>query len=161
MGKLPRILLVLFSFLILNNCAFSLEYEDTANNPRLVNLSEKQFEYLRSMEKRHYGRAFEYENSIDRIERLEIDYFDEVQKGNISERLKRLRMESTREALSGTAMTPMMQETFNSRYISPRTTDTSHYNNDVGIIDGLIRLWWPDLFAQLKEYRKIKDLTFE
>ena len=148
-------------FLFLNLNTFSLEYENTADNPRLINLSEKQFQYLREMEKRHYGRTFEYENSIDRIERLEIDYFDEVQKGNISQRLKNLRMESTREAISGTAMTPMMQETFNRKYISPRTTDTSHYNNEVGLIDGFIRLWWPDLFAQLTEYRKMKDLTFE
>ncbi len=160
MGKLPKIICVWFSVLCMQYCAFALEYENTADNPRLVNLSEKQHQYLRSMEKRRFGRAYEYENSIDRIERLEIEYFDEVQKGNISQRLKNLRMESTRDAISGTAMTPMMQDTFNRRYISPRTTDTSHYN-EVGIIDGLIRLWWPDLYEQLKEYRKIKDLTFE
>jgi hypothetical protein len=140
--------------------AFCSEYENTADNPRLVNLSEQQYQYLRSMEKRRFGRAYECENSIDRIERLEIEYFDEPQKGNISERLKNLRMESTRDAISGTAMTPMMQSTFNSSYISPRTTDTSHYN-EVGLIDGFIRLWWPDLYEDLKEYRKIKDLTFE
>lgn len=160
MGKLPKIILIWFYVLCLNSLAIAFEYENTSDNPRLVNLSEKQFQYLRSMEKRRFGRAYEYENSIDRIERLEIEYFDEPQKGNISERLKNLRMESTRDAISGTAMTPMMQDTFNSSYISPRTTDTSHYN-EVGLIDGLIRLWWPNLYEDLKEYRKIKDLTFE
>ena len=160
MGKLPKYLFVWFLVLCLHCNAIAFEYENTADNPRLVNLSEQQYQYLRSMEKRRFGRAYEYENSIDRIERLEREYFDEPQKGNISQRVKNLRMESTRDAISGTAMTPMMQDTFNRRYISPRTTDTSHYN-EVGLIDGFIRLWWPDLYEQLKEYRKIKDLTFD
>ena len=76
MGKLPKIICVWFSVLCMQYCAFALEYENTADNPRLVNLSEKQHQYLRSMEKRRFGRAYEYENSIDRIERLEIEYFD-------------------------------------------------------------------------------------
>ena len=96
---------------------------------------------------------------MDRIERLEMDFFDEIQVGSVTQRLKNLKLESSRAAVSGTAMTPMVQDTFNPRYVSSRFTDTSHYN-DVGIIDGLIRVWWPDLFAELSEYRKYKEACF-
>ena len=176
MGRLPKIVFV-WLVLLISGSAFSEENdlmdinkipflydesilkENTADNPRLVNLSPDQYRALDVIEKRLYGNSFGFENSIDRIERLEMDFFDEIQKGTPSERIKTLKLESSRAAISGTAMTPMMQETFNRRYISPLNTNTSHYN-EVGIIDGLIRLWWPDLYKDLQEYRKYKEANF-
>ena len=57
-------------------------------------------------------------------------------------------------------MTPMMYSTFNQRYINPRGEDAPAYYDDVGIIDGLIRVWWPDFYNQLSEYRKFKEANF-
>ena len=159
MGRLPKIIVLIFAFLCINLSVLSFEYENTADNPRLVNMTEKQYKDLKTIEKRLYGNSFEFENTMDRIERLEMDFFDEIQVGSVTQRLKNLKLESSRAAVSGTAMTPMMQDTFNPRYVSSRFTDTSHYN-DVGIIDGLIRVWWPDLFAELSEYRKYKEACF-
>ena len=56
-------------------------------------------------------------------------------------------------------MTPMMDSTFNKKYINPRGGDNIYYD-DVGIIDGLIRVWWPDFYARISEYRRYKEDNF-
>lgn len=160
MGFLPKKICIIFVFLSLFFLpVFSLEIENTADNPRLVNLCPEQFKALKMIEKRIYSNSFEFENSIDRIERLELDLFDEIREGSVSDRIKSLKIASTQYALRGTAMTPMMQSTFNTRYINPRGADVP-YHEDVGIIDGLIQVWWPDLYEQLSEYRRYKEANF-
>ena len=159
MGKMPKLL---FFGLVLLTCqisALSFEYENTADNPRLINLSPEQHKALDRIEKRAYGNSFGFDNTVDRIERLEMDFFEEIQSGSISERLKILQIESTRAAIRGTAMTPMMESTFNTRYINPKGGELP-YHEDVGIIDGFIRLWWPDFYNTINEYRKYKEANF-
>ena len=160
MGFLRKglIIFIVMPFFCISS-AFSLEIENTADNPRLVNLCPEQFRALKMIEKRIYSNCFEYENTIDRIERLEIDLFDEIRVGSATQRINALKLASTDFALRGTAMTPMMQSTFNSRYINPRGADIK-YHEDVGIIDGLIRVWWPDFYKQLTEYRRYKEANF-
>lgn len=140
--------------------AFSFEIENTADNPRLVNLSPQQYKALDMVEKRIYNNTFDYENNMDRIERLELDIFNEIRKGTPTQRINSLKLASTNIALRGTAMTPMMDSAFNQRYINPRGEDAPAYYDDVGIIDGLIRTWWPDFYSQLSEYRKYKEANF-
>ena len=158
MPNFHRSFLLLFIFFLLPVYSLSLEIENTADNPRLVNLSPQQFRTLDMIEKRIYNNSFGFENTMDRIERLELDLFNEIQKGNASQRLNTLKIESTKIAVRGSAMTPMMDATFNSRYINAKG-DIPYYE-DVGIIDGLIRVWWPDLYNQLNEYRKFKEANF-
>ena len=86
--------------------------------------------------------------------------FRAVQRGTPTQRINTLKLESTRIAIRGTAMTPMMMDTFNTKYINPRGEINSYSTDDVGLIDGLIRLWWPDFYAQVVEYRKYKEATF-
>ena len=138
---------------------FAFEIENTADNPRLVNLSPEQFRALANIEKRIYRNSFPYENTVDRLERLEMDLFHGIQKGTPTQRINTLKIESTRVVLRGTSMTPMMMDTFNSKYINPRG-EGGIYHDDVGIIDGLIRVWWPNFYAQLSEYRKYKEANF-
>ena len=161
MGKLPkRLLFSLFYIILFISPVLSLEIENTADNPRLVNITEQQLRELATIEKRIYENSFPYENTVDRLERLELDLFRAVQKGTPTQRINTLKLESTRVGLRGTAMTPMMMDTFNTRYINPRGEINSYSSEDVGIIDGLIRLWWPDFYAQVVEYRKYKEATF-
>ena len=159
MGKMPKILYVWFFILLLQLSAMSFQYENTADNPRLVSLTPQQYKALKIIEKRLYGNSFEFENTVDRVERLEMDFFEEIQKGTITERINTLKIESTRTAIRGTAMTPMMESTFNTRYINPKGGELP-YHEDVGIIDGLIRLWWPDFYNTLNEYRRYKEANF-
>lgn len=136
-----------------------LEIENTADNPRLVNITEQQLKALATIEKRIYSNSFPAQNTIDRLERLELDLFKAIQKGSPTQRIETLKLESTRIALRGTAMTPMMMSTFNTKYINPRG-ESGAYIEDVGIIDGLIRVWWPDFYAKILEYRRYKEATF-
>jgi hypothetical protein len=136
-----------------------LEIENTADNPRLVNITEQQLKALATIEKRIYSNSFPSQNTIDRLERLESDLFKAIQKGSPTQRIETLKLESTRIALRGTSMTPMMMSTFNTKYINPRG-ETGAYIEDVGIIDGLIRVWWPDFYAKILEYRRYKEATF-
>ncbi len=160
MGKLPKNIFVCFIILFFPISAFCSEFENTADNPRLVNLTPQQFRSLDTIEKRIYNHSYYNDNTMDRIERLELDLFDSIQKGSPTQRLNTLRLESTKVALRGTAMTPMMMDNFNSRYINPRGEDAPRYYDDVGIIDGLIKVWWPDFYAKLSEYRKYKEANF-
>ncbi len=161
MGRLPKFFFVWFLVLFfIPYSGFAFELENTADNPRLVNLTPQQFRALDTIEKRIYNNSFYNENTIDRIERLELDLFHEIRKGTPTQRINTLRIESTKIALRGTAMTPMMQDTFNTRYINPRGEDAPAYYDDVGIIDGLIRVWWPDFYDKISEYRKYKEANF-
>ena len=160
MGKLPQRLclwLVLLFFIPYSCIAF--EIENTADNPRLVNLSPEQHRDLATIEKRIYSNSFPYENTIDRLERLEMDLFHGIQRGSATQRINTLKIESSRVVLRGTAMTPMMMDTFNTKYINPRG-ESVLYHDDVGIIDGLIRVWWPNFYARISEYRKYKEANF-
>ena len=160
MAKLPKnICIYAFILFFIPFSCFAFEIENTADNPRLVNLSPEQFRALANIEKRIYRNSFPYENTVDRLERLEMDLFHGIQKGTPTQRINTLKIESTRVVLRGTSMTPMMMDTFNSKYVNPRG-EGGVYHDDVGIIDGLIRVWWPSFYAQLSEYRKYKEANF-
>ena len=138
-------------------CETKLNIENTALNPRLVNLAPEQFKALEIMEKRLYKTIYDNDNNIDRIERLELEYFNEIRNGTATQRINALKIASGRAAIRGTAMTPMMMESFNSRFINQHP---EIYHDDVGIIDGLVRLWWPDFYSKVTEYRKYKEENF-
>lgn len=161
MGYLPKQVCIL-GIIILSffSCANALEIENTADNPRLVNLCPEQFRALKMVEKRVFSNSFEDENTIDRIERLELAMFDEIRVGTPTQRINSLKLASTAHALRGTALTPRIQSTFNTKYINPRGEDAPTYYDDVGIIDGLIRVWWPDIYAKISEYRRYKEANF-
>lgn len=159
MAKMPKkiiIWIISIIFIPFSVCAF--EIENTADNPRLVNITAQQYKALDTIEKRIYNNSFYQENTMDRIERLELELFNEIQSGTPTQRINALRLESTRVAIRGTAMTPMMHDAFNTRYINPRGEGI--YHDDVGLIDGLIRAWWPNFYNTLSDYRKYKEANF-
>ena len=159
MAKLPKILIVWIFFFscVISSEMQALDIENTADNPRLVNLTINQYKAIEIMEKRLYNNTFDKDNNIDRIERLELNYFERIREGTVSQRINALKIASGQAAIRGTAMTPMMMETFNSRYINQHP---DIYHDDVGIIDGLVRLWWPNFYARVTEYRKFKESNF-
>ena len=157
MRKSLKMIIVICVCIIVQNSINALEIENTADNARLVNLAPEQYKALSVMEKRLYRMTFDDEDNIDRIERLELDYFDEIRTGTASQRINALKIASGQAAIRGTAMTPMMMDSFNSRYINQRP---DIYHDDVGIIDGLVRLWWPEFYSHVTEYRKYKEKNF-
>ncbi len=157
MGKLPKIFYIVFVCVIFSSSlVFSFELENTADNPRLVNIAPEQMHELSVIENRIYGNSFKGQNTLERIERLEMDLFHGFQNGTLNQRLNTLKIESTRAALRGNAMTPMMMSAFNTKYINS-STNYSTYHEDVGLIDGLIKVWYPDFYNMLENYRKFKE----
>lgn len=159
MFKKTKKIIIVISILFVNQTIFAFEIENTADNPRLVNISIQQLKDLKNVEKRIFDKSYEGENTIDRLERLELELFQSIQKGSATNRLNVLKLESMRATIRGTAMTPMMMDTFNPKYINPRGEGIS-YHDDVGIIDGLIKVFWPDFYATISEYRKYKEANF-
>ncbi len=167
MGKLPKIFIVWLVLFTVSASSYAedeiiyigkdIGIENTMDNPRLVNLTPQQYRALDTIEKRIYNNSFNFENTMDRIERLEMDLFQGIQKGTPTQRINTLKIESTKMALRGTPMTPMMNDVFNQHYINPKG---GAYYDDVGIIDGLIRVWWPDFYETLSQYRKYKEANF-
>ncbi len=158
MGRLPKLFIVCCILFFSATVGYSSEFENTADNPRLINLAPEQFRALDMVEKRVFGNTFAWKNTLDRIENLELQLFQSIQHGTPTQRINALRLESTKTALRGTSMTPMMESNFNSRYINPRSE--GNYYDDVGLIDGLIKVWWPDFYAKLSEYRRYKEANF-
>lgn len=160
MAKMPKkIKLFLMVLILIQYSCFAFEIENTADNPRLVNITKQQLRTLSSIEKRIYDKSYKGENTIDRLERLELYLFHGIQSGTPTQRINSLKLESSRVALRGTAMTPMMMDTFNTKYLNPRGEGIA-YHDDVGLIDGLIKVWWPDFYAQIDEYRRFKEANF-
>ena len=160
MVKVPKFLFVwIIVLFFVPYSTYAFEYENTADNPRLVNITKQQLRALSTIEKRIYDKSFQGENTIDRLERLELELFHGIQAGTPTQRINTLKLESSRVAIRGTAMTPMMMDTFNTKYLNPRGEGIV-YRDDVGLIDGLIRAWWPNFYAQVSEYRKFKEANF-
>lgn len=160
MAKLPKkFSLWLMVLIIIPYSCFAFELENTADNPRLINITKQQYRALATIEKRIYDKSYPDDNTIDRLERLELDLFHGIQSGTPTQRINTLKLESSRVALRGTAMTPMMMDTFNTKYINPRGESVA-YHEDIGLIDGLIKVWWPNFYSQVNEYRRFKEANF-
>ncbi len=141
-------------FLCLFLFSSSVFAEDTYYNGRLVNLAPNQFKALETMEKRLYNRTYDDKVTIDRIEQLEFDLYGSIQKGSPITRLNNLKVESMHHSIRGTSIPPSMMRNYQNKYIQ---NENYEYHDDVGLIDGFIRLWFPDFYAQLSQYRMYKE----
>lgn len=140
--------------IIIFSCFAEAQVENTYYNGRLVNLAPQQFKVLETMEKRLYGRVYDDKVTIDRIEQLEFDLYGNVQKGSAITRLNNLKTESMHQALRGTSIPPSMMRNYQKKYLQDENTG---YHDDVGLIDGFIRLWFPEFYAQMSQYRMLKE----
>ena len=146
------ILLSIFLF-VFSQSVFA-QVENTYYNGRLVNLAPDQFKALETMEKRLYNKTFDDKVTIDRIEQLEFDLYGNVQKGSAITRLNNLKTESMHHALRGTSIPPSMMRNYQNKYIQ---NEKYEYHDDVGLIDGFVRLWFPEFYYQLSKYRMYKE----
>ena len=128
--------------------------EDTYYNGRLVNLAPEQFKALETIEKRLYNQTYDDKTTLDRIEQVELDLYGDIQKGSPITRLNNLKVESMHQALRGTSIPPSMMKHYQNKYIQ---NEDYQYHDDVGLIDGFIRLWFPDFYFQLSQYRMYKE----
>lgn len=124
-----------------------------------INLAPEQFKVIKIMEERIWGQTFDTEKPLARIEQLEqVLLFREPQNNpeHIRQRLDDLKLASQRYALKGTSIPSSMRRHYKQEYL--QNQDHADYD-DVGLIDGLMRAWAPDLYNQFKQVRQAQEAS--
>ncbi len=112
-----------------------------------VNLTKKMEHDIKVMEIRHFEKENDYDSPKYRVAKLENYLLGRTWEFSpIEDRMKRLRLASQRKMLSGTSLPVGIR-----RYVSPdriANDSTPVYENDdnVGLIDGLMKLYAPDIY---------------
>lgn len=120
-----------------------------------VTFTKKTEHEVRVMEKRHFEKVNDYDSSKYRIAKLENHLLGRTWEFSpIDERMRRLKLASQRKMLSGTSLPVGIR-----RYMSPEriaNDSTPVYDNEdnVGIIDGLLKLYLPDTYKSWSNRKK-------
>ena len=107
------------------------------------------------MEKRHFEQVNDYDSPKYRVAKLENYLLRRTWEFSpINTRVDRLKLASQRKMLSGTSLPVGIR-----RYVSPQriaNDSTPIYENDdnVGIIDGLLKLYMPDVYYSWSNRKK-------
>lgn len=126
-----------------------------------VYLTEKTEKEVKIMEKRHFANVCKFDSPKYRIVRLEKHLMGRTwEYSPVEERIRRLKLASQRKMLSGTSIPVGIRQ-----YVSPArisNNSTPVYEDNVGIIDGLMRLYAPDAYhawsgRQKRMYERYND----
>lgn len=135
--------------------------EDIANavptkNP--VEFTNSDSHAIEVMEKRHFPRTYPELTNSERLKNLEFELLGKPWEFSPQEdRIRRLKIASSNTMLVGTALPPSLS----SKRIVKRMRNDSiqmRERDNVGLIDGFLRLMNPDLY---KKYRQYSDKMFE
>ncbi|MBQ8475552.1 hypothetical protein IJ531_00660, partial [bacterium] len=135
--------------------------EDILNarpTPSAVQFSKKDLHYIEMMEKRHFPRTYPEFSDYERIKNLEYELLGRCWEFSPQkERIQRLKIASSNTMLIGTALPAQFSS---SRNVKRMRNDMQLRKRDdnVGLIDGFLRLLNPDLYEQ---YRRSADKLFE
>ncbi len=124
-----------------------------------INLAPEQYKLIKVMEDRIWGRTFDNEKPLARIEQLEqVLLFREPQNNpdHIKQRLDDLKLASQKYALKGTSIPNSMRRYYKQQYLQDQ--DRMDYD-DVGLLDGLLRAWAPDVYGQFRQIRKAQEAS--
>lgn len=164
--KKTKIILFLISFILSFGKSFSytnvqedfiITKEDIKNaipTEAKVIFDKKNEHCVEIMEKRHFGKINNYDSPKHRIAKLENLLLKRTWEFSpIKERIERLKLASQRKMLSGTSLPVGIRQ-----FVSPEriaNDSTPIYEDNVGIIDGLMRLYAPDAYKNwaIKEKR--------
>ena len=163
---LKKVLLCFVFIFVLNLPAFSdvqptfyISAEEIVNavpNPPDVNFSRKNNKDIATMEKRHFSSVNKFDSDKYRIARLEEHLLGRTWEFlPVDERMRKLKLASQRKMLSGTAIpTSLRRAGFSPKRIANDSTPVYNDDNNVGLIDGFLKLIAPDAFASYSEHRK-------
>jgi len=138
------------------------EFEITADDirnaqpkPVEVVLDKKDEHAVCVMEKRHFEKINDYDSSKYRIAKLENYLLGRTwEYSPTDERMKRLKLASQRKMLSGTSLPPGLRRNFSPQRIANDSTPIYENEDNVGLIDGLLRLYAPDVYHNWSERKK-------
>ena len=133
--------------------------EDTIKNavptPAKVVFDEKTEHDVKTMEKRHFNNTTEYESDKYRIIRLEKHLLGRTWEFSpLSDRIRRLKLASQRRMLSGVSLPPGIKSYMSPSRIKNDSTPTNDTDENVGIFDGLLKLYKPDIYRTWSERKK-------
>ena len=137
---------------------FIITEEDIKNavpTPASVCFDKKTEHEIRVMEKRHFEKTSDDEPEKYRVAKLEEHLLGRTWEFSpLSHRMRRLKLASQRKMLSGTSLPVGIR-----KYVSPAriaNDSTPVYDNDdnVGIIDGLLKLMAPDTFYKWSKRKR-------
>ncbi len=132
---------------------------DAKPTPSEVHFSKKELHYIEIMEKRHFPRTYPELSDYERLKNLEYELLGKCwifspQKS----RIDKLKIASSNTMLIGTALPPSIST---SRIVKRMRNDNVQLrkrDDNVGLIDGFLRLLSPDLY---EKYRESADRLFE
>ena len=123
-------------------------------------LTPKMLKEIKIMEKRHFkNEANNGETNSYRLERLEIELLGKNYDAlPLENRMKTLKIASQKRMLAGTSLPPSVNRYYSPKRIKNDLINAVPKNDDVGIIDGLLKVYMPDLF---KAHRARRERQFE
>jgi len=128
------------------------------SSPFLVKFTKKDLKYIEIMEKRHFPRTYPEFSDKQRLKNLEYELLGRVWEFTPQkDRIDRLKIASSNVALQGTALPASLS----SKRMVKRMRNTSiqiRQRDDVGLIDGFLRLMSPEKY---EVYRQYSDKMFE
>ena len=135
--------------------------EDIINakpTPQDVNFNSKELKTIEMMEKRHFRRSYPEFSDFQRLRNLEFELLGRVWEFSPQdERIKKLKIASSNVMLTGTALPAAISSKRNVKRMQ-NTQIQMRERDNVGLIDGFLRLLNPDLYEQ---YRKTSDKMFQ
>ena len=99
------------------------------------------------MEKRHFEKICDFDSPKYRVAKLEQYLLGRTWEFSpISDRMNRLKLASQRKMLSGMSLPVGLRQHFSPSRIANDSTPIYEDDNNVGIIDGLLKLYAPDSY---------------
>ena len=160
--------LILYSMIIPLACycyepvqTVTITKEDIINakpTPANVSFTKKELHWIEVMERRHFPRTYPELSDSERLKNLEYELLGRCWKFTPQRaRIDKLKIASSNTMLIGTALPPSIGSSRNVKRM--RNDDVQLRKRDnVGLIDGFLRLINPDLY---EKYRESADRLFE
>ena len=136
--------------------------EDIINakpTPSVVNFSKKDLHIIEVMEKRHFPRTYPELSDYERLKNLEYELLGRCWEFSPQrERINKLKIASSNTMLIGTSLPASISSSRNAKRMRNDDVQLRKRDDNVGLIDGLLRLINPDLYSK---YRESADKLFE
>lgn len=121
-----------------------------------VAFSKKVSREIKTMEKRHFSGVNTYDSDKYRIARLEEHLLGRTWEFlPVDERMRKLKLASQRKVLSGTSIPLSLRRAgFTPKRIANDSTPVYDDDNNVGLVDGFLKLLAPDAFETYSRRKK-------
>ena len=141
---------------------FIITQEDIDNaipTPADVVFTKKIEHDIKVMEKRHFETVDNEDSPKYRVARLEFLLLGKTWEFSpLNDRMRRLRLASQRKMLSGTSLPVGIRKYVSPARIQNDSTPSCDTDDNVGIIDGLMKLYTPDIYEKWsKRKRRLQE----